>query len=639
MAQLDLNACCARQLSAIPGIEKHLADAVIRYRQAHGGRIQYMEELWKVDGVNRAKFQILKRHFQITGDIETIAPQHIRRSTTSFICKGQSVTGEGGLQQAATGNALRIITSELTKLNDDDGGSNMIRRPVKHRLPHAAGFSRPKDEDNKRACRSCTSAAVVTGRGLSTPRNSQLTQSMLKQQPLIQMNPSTNNGHQNMLGRRSFSPGDTELYEPKTQRTPSVYAQRPKATEIIDGVDVAAHHGADKPGFTLQPSASGNNINVTCTIDKRLLSNLQAPVAIHLQKNPVEDFPVTSSMLPSRQHCVLCNEAAQKSLVQDKGCTHLGKDYNTTSDYVTAAQATSSSADSGKVSSEASVVNSLNLENMLRFDRLHRTNAEEKIQHMETWVTEVNEARAQTTYGGATSKDLSKPFCLISPAYLKDIIDDPDPRPVIKVRVEKKPSRGLPAKTSCVADKDSAGVKDGPGSAGRNRTSPSASPTDKRQISAVLRPTAMCTPTKHTPPCSIDKACQQLTSSKVTLPKSSLRCLRPTYGSPDVPKRTLPHSSKPSKSQPVAVVPPRKTSHESCRTTYCPRKDKSPRVANNHVLRRGSGTKSPSKRPLIARVWEETQAGSSVGSLLRKPLQPSNKGKHYLHQFSFVNKV
>ncbi len=45
----DINGCSVKQLTSMPGIDKKLADSIIRFRQGYG-QFTYFDELWKVPG-------------------------------------------------------------------------------------------------------------------------------------------------------------------------------------------------------------------------------------------------------------------------------------------------------------------------------------------------------------------------------------------------------------------------------------------------------------------------------------------------------------------------------------------------------------------------------------------------------------
>jgi hypothetical protein len=64
--KLDLNQCTSRQLSAIPGIDESLADAITATRRTRK-KFQHIDQLWKVSGMTRVKFRIMLRYAEVVG--------------------------------------------------------------------------------------------------------------------------------------------------------------------------------------------------------------------------------------------------------------------------------------------------------------------------------------------------------------------------------------------------------------------------------------------------------------------------------------------------------------------------------------------------------------------------------------------
>jgi competence protein ComEA len=57
---LDLNSATAEQLDALPGVGPATAQAIVAYRQSHGGRFKSVNELLEVRGIGPAKFDALR---------------------------------------------------------------------------------------------------------------------------------------------------------------------------------------------------------------------------------------------------------------------------------------------------------------------------------------------------------------------------------------------------------------------------------------------------------------------------------------------------------------------------------------------------------------------------------------------------
>lgn len=637
MAQVDVNTCNAQQLTAIPGIEKQLATAIVRWRQDHGA-IDHMEDLWHVDGMNRSKFQILRRHFCVaqqpqqqqqqqeevpgTGAPAGDNPRCMRTSPGSFLCQGQSVHG---------GDGLRMHVDKA------DQRSSSPRRSVKHRLPQHGSQYSSCEELKKKTCRS---QAIITGQNINTPRSSITSSNHISKTHSPRRTDIIQQLHRSSLDA-TMEQDPPAVEDQLTRRSTTSRSYAPRNQEDLAALKDLT---ADKPGFVLQPSVSGNNINVTCTIDKRLLSNLKGPMAIQLDQ---------SSGKHTEKH-PLQQDTTLRSLV-DK----MGKDLQATSDYATGTAQQTVSSDSGKMTSdEASLLNCLNLENLLRFDRCHRTTFEDRMEHVKSWVDEVNRSRPDTSgsSGKTQSKEItSKPITLIKPGYLRELVEQCDglqgPTPVVKVYFEKKTSRGVrptPTKTEYgMRDKSHtpSNMTDHivSGTVVANGPMPrSVSAAEKRHISAVLRPPGSprtSQPTKgpaindretrgipSPPNMAMRYAVQKVDQSKPAMTKQS-KC-----------SGTTKSRSTMSKSQPV-LANRKKAATSSIQTHKSGVTVKLPRTAQPQQIPRKM------KHSLIRRVWDETQGQGQGhnGSLLRKPLTPPRspskgcaKGRHFLHQFSFV---
>jgi len=622
MAAVDVNTCNARQLSAIPGIQKQLATAIIRWRQEHG-QINMMEDLWHVDGMNRSKFQILRRHFY-AGEGESgimqagETPVGYVRAPSSFMCQGQSVHGDG----------IRLQTEK------SDERSVSPRRSIKHRLTNSGSQYSSCEELKKKSCRS----AILTGQSINTPRSS-----------------ITSSNHVNsktLSPRRTSLPKGSLLDTTMEQEPPAVEDQVPQRCVTSLGHRAQQQQNlmelkeqvADKPGFVLQPSESGNNINVTCTIDKRLLSNLKGPVAIQLDKSsgPSDKVPLTQ-------------DPTLRSIV-DK----MGKDPQATSDYATGT-AHQSSVDSGKIAGEDVPPTYLNLENLLRFDRCHRTTFEQRMDNVSSWVDEVNRSRPETEALSMhntkqTRETIGKPINLVRPGYLHDLVQQCGPSPVVKVSVEKKCTRGVrptptPTKTAINSRDKSSPVTDHMVSGSNSPMSKPlpVNPNDKRHISAVLRHPPM-PPTTPRSPSPIKGVVTTITHDRnvLTPPHNAMRY---SVHKPEMSKSakqsrnstTSKSKGAPSKSQPI-LSSRKKSSGYNAPAHKSGTHLRSPRSSKNNAQTGSTSPRNKNKQhSLIRRVWDETQGQGQCGTMLRKPLnQPktaskgSAKGRHFLHQFSFV---
>ena len=59
---VNINKANAQELQNLRGIGPSLADRIVKYREAHGGRFEKAEDLTQVNGIGPSKFQKIKDH-------------------------------------------------------------------------------------------------------------------------------------------------------------------------------------------------------------------------------------------------------------------------------------------------------------------------------------------------------------------------------------------------------------------------------------------------------------------------------------------------------------------------------------------------------------------------------------------------
>ena len=672
MASVDLNTCSVRQLTAIPGLQKPLADAILRYRENKGGEFRNIDELWRVDGMTRPKFQILKRHFSVHDNSTDPRSPHssphtarLARTAASFICKGQSVTASDGKHPPVPPGLTPRTSSPGSKTYED------FRPLARHRLQTRTARGQRHE---------------AKGRVYSGVTGKQIYKKVNANNVSKETARALANGHKNILGNRTLGmqgalrrprrpdrrPDSKRINCRDNQRKINVPMAETQGSGYYDSEDISGAIQASQHAFVLQPSASGNNINVTCTIEKRLLDNLNAPVAIRVQKSstklprddkrsPHEHVADTLFGAAPSEHCIHCHQQRSVEALKGKDCPH------ETSDYATGPPHSSNhqpSSDSGKVTNESnSIIYSLNVENLLRFDRMNRCMNGDKLQTMQEWVKDVNDSCLPYT---KPPKENRNPVCLVSPGYLKEMVDECSPKPITQVRVETKPTKPCsvcPSQTARCSIEKVADETPKPASA-LSRPAPksmkSASVLPRRpatgvhtgtgadsQISAVLRPRKPIKPSpagtgdqkKLTPdrPSSSALDKEHVECSTIALPKSVLSCSKGPimFGRSSAPlkcNRTTPNASSISKSANSSTQRTRDASRVEAKLN---KGKPMARVGSGNLPRRRQTSNKGKQQSLISRIWEETQGNRTT--LLRKPLQPSHKGKLFLQQFNFAS--
>lgn len=216
----DVNWCTARHFTTIPGIDQGVANAIVRYRRTHGS-FKYFDELWRVSGMNRSKFQILRRHFKVPGERPPpvgaklpYARLALTESMMDYVCQGQSLASPRALtSQRSTPNA-----KWKARLRQDE----------------------PMETD---ADRTLASSQQIS----STP---------------------VKRFHSAEVDERLLSLAEKKLR-----------AKRRQADAEHSKQNKSAGSQPRNPSFMLRTSPSGNNINFTCTIDKRILKQPADPAA------------------------------------------------------------------------------------------------------------------------------------------------------------------------------------------------------------------------------------------------------------------------------------------------------------------------------------------------------------------------
>ena len=86
MPKLDLNACTSRNLTSVPGIDKHVADAIVKYRHKYK-TFKHFDEIWKLSCMTRSAFQLLKKHAEVKGEVAPAIGKALPYAKVKYIFK------------------------------------------------------------------------------------------------------------------------------------------------------------------------------------------------------------------------------------------------------------------------------------------------------------------------------------------------------------------------------------------------------------------------------------------------------------------------------------------------------------------------------------------------------------------------
>lgn len=334
----DINSSTAGQICLIPGLGQYLAEKICQYRTLHG-HFKQINDLWKVNGVNRSNYQILKRHFVVSSPV-CIAPssskkEHARislsNSIMNFVCQGSSVCPKSAKKSSYTGiigNTGGTLSGLQVRLVPSGTTRNGTRYRIKPEFPAAAR----KVSSHKKEVK-------------SAPQ-------LRKDTPIKK--------YGNYID--ACLETDLRAHRSKTETSAN--------TDVDNETKRLANKTEKCPRISLETSPSGNNINFTCSIDKRLLNN-PASMAIHFDDygHPIASkAPITTDI-----------NYSTAAVLNPQISSHSPFAMNTI-----------------ESTSGATGVCVLSQENMLLYDRKHKQNSVQKRQSISTWVGEVIVCRNMT---------------------------------------------------------------------------------------------------------------------------------------------------------------------------------------------------------------------------------------------------
>ena len=370
---LDINYCSSRQLTSLPGIDRRLADNITRHRHDRG-RFRHIDDLWTVSGMNRPRFQLIKRHFKVCAEHKaettpklSLARLPLNSSMVDFVCKGQSVSNE-----KIRTNRSPVFRPSLNISHCEATGAT--RTGKRYRLP--------SDTESK------TRATNQRAAPQSRSRGSRLGRSKTVSPPV---KPTSANTEAKGTDKTDKPPKGRVVEKNSNEILPS---KAPPAD------DTTAQYGGSspKPSFTLKTSPSGNNINFTCTIDKRLMGYPTSLAFQFDQKTPHgTNWKDGGYGLQRRKGGGGERMADEKKYSGDA-------DESSSEDYVTAVGVHPTSPlrhfvnhaelpSIGGSNKQGDSSSSLTEENILLYERKNKPNQMEKKKTIEAWVEDVNDAR------------------------------------------------------------------------------------------------------------------------------------------------------------------------------------------------------------------------------------------------------
>ena len=370
MAQLNINTCTTRQLTNLQGIARPLAEAIIELRYRNNG-IQRMDELLELPGMTRTKYQILCRRFclavqpLVLGFTKGRIFSKIPASSTEFICQGQSVRSKRDERPEPAGPAWRLEGQE-----------------------QEGPLSLPTFKDK--------TSTDHNDKPLSNPR----------------------------FGHTIHS---KECSKKNQGRAPGVHLSqshqaqaqcRPYPNKIAwsnDVKDTFPHLGGhtftgQEPAVTLRATTSGDNINFSCTIDKRLLANPVQPYPDASQEwtlaNHSYDMAITK--VATENNTPPCQKEKLKRRPRSEGMhssrSSLGEEYPGSGKPAAMAKdgelcwaacrepsVSTVVASTKTASSSGPDVCVLSTENLLLYDRRNRMTVRERRVYIEQWLRHVHD--------------------------------------------------------------------------------------------------------------------------------------------------------------------------------------------------------------------------------------------------------
>ena len=346
--------------------------------------------------MNRSTVQLLAKHFRISIPKPVIlnakTPQarlSLTESMIDFVCKGQSVTGSGHdmrTPEAVPSGTTRNGTRYRIPSKDDKATHSKDDLPMRVKITKKSSSNIGNGKKN-------SSREKVNGRPAqkSAPIEREISKS------------------QTEARHKSANPFASNKYKIAKGNQPD----QQESQAILDGTNLEEQDpgSQNQPAITLVTTPSGNNINFSCTIDKRFLKH-PTSMAFHFDEqggangmSPPENVvkPIQNSEIPDVSASAINN----KTLWQIPGSPT--KQHGEISEVKTGLNDSTCTSASSPLSQE----------NVFLFERQHTQSPVEKKSAIEAWVVEVNVSRdleatykrkrsAQRKSGGAWSPNSKK---------------------------------------------------------------------------------------------------------------------------------------------------------------------------------------------------------------------------------------
>ncbi len=325
--------------------------------------------------MNRSKYQLLKKHFKVSGESHMTPGRHLNvsrlclaDSMLEFLCKGQSFDNN------ANKNSNKVAKSTLPI----PGGHTAARMySYINRANKLINM-----EDNKRTIGARCS---INGQPVGDPGMTNVLTPWGVKDSLMGVKDSV------------VDDGMLTLYDPVHQHIGDIAEMdqtclHPQVNTTYPSPYTPANSEEHNPSFTLKPSVSGNNIKFSCTIDKRLLRDLDTPLNLEFKQphllNSKTDFPNNPDGITHAQYTHEDGLSIKQSGPENDKSSRLEGHVNDLARKVKSL--THSSVYQRGVSD--TVLNTLTFENLQGLGSCANSDPDMRKRVIETWVEDVNKA-------------------------------------------------------------------------------------------------------------------------------------------------------------------------------------------------------------------------------------------------------
>lgn len=240
MKHHDLNQCSTRQLMCIPGIEKGLADNVIKYKRTYG-HFKKFDDIINVPGMNHSKYQLLRRNFRVYGERPTTVGTKFPNTPRVPLSLTESIRMKG----------QPPVMPIVGKVNNGNKKPDYVQKSVH--------YSTEDQTDQSHTAH------------IPTAVNRAATAEVRKSSP------------NNVITTGTKSLGSSHA---KSRQADTGYSTTQESSVAMTKFGRTAGEYKPMQGITLSTTQKGHNINLSCTIDTRILK-LKPRMAFQMNKDGI----------------------------------------------------------------------------------------------------------------------------------------------------------------------------------------------------------------------------------------------------------------------------------------------------------------------------------------------------------------